>query len=923
MLRQARVCAVAAWATWAAGPFAWGQNLIGSASVWSTDCYQITPNTNSVSGAVWFPGPVNITSSFEMRAEVYLGNNDGGADGMAFLIRNPNSLTLGSTPGGANQGFGGITPSLIVEMDTYTNSLNPAWDPVGNPADHLAILSNGSPSHNGATALAGPIAAIPPNANIEDGQYHDLRVTWDADTEVMQVYFDCLLRLETVVDVPGLLGADDAFYGFTASTGGLSNAHRVCNVQWNPFDPDVLPESLALCPGAEVVWSLPTGSTDITWSPGDGLSSTTATEVTLTATLATTYTVTWTDPCGLDFSDEVVVTLVESEDVVEQVSACFGESVVLDPAGPDATVVWSDGTVASELEVAESGTYVGEVDLAGCAFTWTGEVAISPEYVVDLGPDQTLCVGATADLDASDAGWSGAPPLYTWNGEPGGATYAAAGPGLMEVVVDAGGCLFSDAVLLEASLNTGVDLGGDVALCWYDEVSWDTGYPGNATSWWGESGGMWELLGVGPEWGWNGTDAAGFEALAASVIYAGCVESDTLEVATVAAYDPELPASVHFCAGTSVVLEAAAGADGYVWAGGPALPSVEVDEAGLQALTATVEGCTVEAVVEVVADPVPPVDCGPDVFVCEGTEVVLNAGVFVADAFAWTGPLGPSEEPQLAATVSGEYAVTVTEGDCSASDQIAVTIQPLPLFDLGADRLACPGTSEQLVAEGLVAEADLAWGHGPTAPSIPVSESGTYTAVASWNGCFHYDAVQVAFAEPLVLDLPSEVKKCPEDTVHFDVGLPPNLFPVAYEWSTGATSPAVALFDHGDYSVVVSNACETLQAVVSVELESCACQLHVPTAFTPDNDGVNDAFRPAFNCPVDRYVLRIYNRWGALVFATDDPAAYWYGQVPDGTADDAPFFAGNGVYTWQIELNYFQQGEARASYHEGHLLMIR
>jgi gliding motility-associated-like protein len=267
--------------------------------------------------------------------------------------------------------------------------------------------------------------------------------------------------------------------------------------------------------------------------------------------------------------------------------------------------------------------------------------------------------------------------------------------------------------------------------------------------------------------------------------------------------------------------------------------------------------------------------------------------------------------------------VTVTEGDCSASDQISVTIQPLPIFDLGEDRLACPGTSEQLVAEGVPLEADLTWGHGPTGASTTVTESGTYTAVASWNGCFHYDAVQVAFAEPLTLDLPAEVRKCPEDTVRFDVGLPPNLFPVAYDWSTGATTPVVSLFDHGEYTVVVSNACESLQAAVAIELESCACQLHVPTAFTPDNDGVNDAFRPEFNCPVDRYVLRIYNRWGELVFATEDPAAFWYGQVPDGAVDEFPFFAGNGVYTWQIELNYFQQGDARASHHEGHLLMIR
>ena len=75
-----KLASVALWA-WASMGSLLGQTTVGAASVWSTDCYQITPNANSQSGAVWFPGPVDITSSFEMTAQVYLGTNDGGADG--------------------------------------------------------------------------------------------------------------------------------------------------------------------------------------------------------------------------------------------------------------------------------------------------------------------------------------------------------------------------------------------------------------------------------------------------------------------------------------------------------------------------------------------------------------------------------------------------------------------------------------------------------------------------------------------------------------------------------------------------------------------------------------------------------------------------------------------------------------------------
>jgi len=900
-----------------------GQTLVGSASVLSPGCYQVTPNQNSVSGAVWFPGPVDASTSFEMRADVFLGANDGGADGMAFILRNPNALSIGTTPGGANQGFGGISPSIIVEMDTYTNSLNPAWDPVGSPADHLAILSAGSPSHQAASAFAGPIAAIPPNANIEDGQYHELRVTWDAETQLLQVHFDCLLRLEAIIDVPAVIGGDSGIYGFTASTGGLSNAHRVCDVQWNPFSPDVLPDEIALCPGADVTWTLPSGATDAVWSPADGLSSTDANEVTLTAEVEAVYSVAWVDACGAEHEDEVAVSLVLTEDEEVAYDLCPEASLELSPAGPGASVTWSDGSSDVPLSVNAAGTYVAEVDLEGCAFTWTAVVSELPAYGLDLGEDAVLCLGQTATLDATDPQWTGMEPVVLWSDGTEEGVRFDLGPGDYAVEVVAAGCTYTDAISLEPSPNTGLDLGQDVELCWYESAVWSPGYAASETSWSGLQAGGWSDLGTGAEWSWDGASAAGWEALAATVTVGTCVETDTVGIATVAEFVPDLPASVHFCAGSSVTLEAAPGADGYVWAGGPATASWTVDDPMTATLTATVLGCQVSESVEVIEDPVPPVNCGPDVFVCEGTPVTLDCGVFLADAFLWSGPMGTGNGPQFEAPVSGDYSVTVVEGDCEAFDEVSVTIQPLPAFDLGDDVLACPGTQEVLVAEGLPSQATLNWGHGPTSPEVIVSESGVYTAFAEWNGCFHYDAVQVAFAEALELDLAYSYLKCPEDTVYLSVALPPNLFPVTYSWSTGSAQPMESFAAHGDYSVSVSNACQTLETAFFIELQSCACELFVPTAFTPDNDGVNDAWRPEFNCPVTKYELVVMNRWGEVVFATSDPEAHWWGQITALPTDLDPYFGGDGLYQWQLELNYFQRGDARATQHAGHVLLVR
>lgn len=72
--------------------------------------------------------------------------------------------------------------------------------------------------------------------------------------------------------------------------------------------------------------------------------------------------------------------------------------------------------------------------------------------------------------------------------------------------------------------------------------------------------------------------------------------------------------------------------------------------------------------------------------------------------------------------------------------------------------------------------------------------------------------------------------------------------------------------------------------------------IFVPNAFTPDNDGVNDVFFiRATDLDPDRFSLQIFNRWGEVVFETDDPEQVWDGSVRGGT-----HYVQNDVYVWRI-----------------------
>ena len=72
--------------------------------------------------------------------------------------------------------------------------------------------------------------------------------------------------------------------------------------------------------------------------------------------------------------------------------------------------------------------------------------------------------------------------------------------------------------------------------------------------------------------------------------------------------------------------------------------------------------------------------------------------------------------------------------------------------------------------------------------------------------------------------------------------------------------------------------------------------LYVPTAFTPNNDGVNDVFMVEGIDPRG-FWLEIYNRWGEQIFYTEDPNAPWNG---NNQLRDSDHFVPDGVYHWPM-----------------------
>lgn len=203
--------------------FLFGQyTTVGSASNLGGGCYQIAPNAPAQAGAVWSNTPINFNFDFCITENLYFGNNDGGADGIAMIFQTAEPGFLGAT--GGCLGHCGLAPAVAIEFDTWDNGAGIYGDMIWQ--DHTAINLIG----NLGAPVAGPVQASSVSVNIEDGVNHTLQVCWNATTKTITVSFDGVNRLSYVNDVVANVfgGNPSVTWGFVATTGGATNQQNVC-----------------------------------------------------------------------------------------------------------------------------------------------------------------------------------------------------------------------------------------------------------------------------------------------------------------------------------------------------------------------------------------------------------------------------------------------------------------------------------------------------------------------------------------------------------------------------------------------------------------------------------------------------------------------------------------------------------------------
>lgn len=193
------------------------------------------------------------------------------------------------------------------------------------------------------------------------------------------------------------------------------------------------------------------------------------------------------------------------------------------------------------------------------------------------------------------------------------------------------------------------------------------------------------------------------------------------------------------CAGGSYTLTAS-GANSYTWMpGNLSGSSVVVSPSGTTTYTVTgsANACVGTNTVTVSVNPLPSVSLGADITQCGGT-ATLNASN-AGSSYLWSNG---NTTQTITVNNSGTYSVTVTNANnCSASDNIVVTINPVPVVSLGADLTQCGGTATLNAGN---AGSSFLWSNSNTTQTITVNSSGSYSvAVTDSNGCSANDTAVV------------------------------------------------------------------------------------------------------------------------------------------------------------------------------------
>ena len=588
---------------------------------------------------------------------------------------------------------------------------------------------------------------------------------------------------------------------------------------------------------------------------------------------------------------------------------CFGDSTSFYISGDVDSVFWDFGDTATGAENTSNltsplhqfsapGDYLVTAIAVRGNFSYPSNLLVTitapDSLALNIGNDTILCNGDSLVLNASNRN-----ATYLWQDMSTSESIKVGAPGLYFVEVTQNVCSIADSIFIDV-INLEIDLGRDTTLCNDATTLLDPTIDSVAYVWQdGTTDSIFLVSNAGMYW--------------LQVTQNICSVADSI-IIDVINLDVNLGNDTTLCNDESLVLDASNRNATYLWQDGSNDSKFLVSNAGMYWVKLSQNICSVADSIRIEVINLE-IDLGSDTTLCYGEKMLLNL-TLNSDTYVWQD--GSTDSTFLVSN-EGLYWLKVSQNICSVADSISIAINPLVTAILSGEDSTCRGvpfTDDAMIS---------ATGKGPFSIElsngdskfyhyaaenefeIPITEEGVYTisTIYGSNLCIGKVTGEAVY---FTLPTPNAKFRVEAKDVFSDLGSVifknNSMGQTSSNWSFGddfylEDNSSMICHSYGDLDTY------TIQLLVENDIgcrdstvQDFVVQSNdyfLPNAFTPfDRNNINDYFG-LNNTRVQGFEMKIFDRFGKLVYATDNIERPW-----DGTHKGVNVLP--GVYAYIINL---------------------
>jgi len=481
------------------------------------------------------------------------------------------------------------------------------------------------------------------------------------------------------------------------------------------------------------------------------------------------------------YYDTINITSIDTNllDFGPDLTICFGDTLILNAGQDSASYTWQDGSTDSLFYITESGVYSVESHVNNCFYYDTIQITVNDIPVVDLGPDSLLCDGESIILDAYVDSAS-----YIWQDGSTNSNYIVSQAGTYTVSLNINGCISSDTIEISYSPIPIIDLGPDLTICEGDTVFLIASFPNAAYVW--QDGSTDSILTV--------TTSGSYSV---DLFLNGCPFSDSVQITVYEFPSFSLGNDTSICEGESLTLDLSAINGTFIWQDGNTNSIYTLDQAGSYNVAINNNGCISYDTIHITINPTPFIELGEEIALCEGESIVLDAN-FSGANYIWNNG---NTSSSIMVDSTGLYSVTLSLNGCEYTDDVQVTVQPIPEISLPENHLICEGDHYAIDASYPDSNANYTWMNGSTNPQLDPAHEGLNTVIIELNGCYFTDSIYVEVAPIPEVNI-EDSTICAGDACLFNAT---TTGAISYLWQDGSQSATYLANQEGWYIVQVEN----------------------------------------------------------------------------------------------------------------------